>query len=55
MLVTVKLEAVPLPSVMPPTENPVTASEKVNVALNGAVLVPGTPLIVTLGAALSTT
>ena len=55
MLVTVKLEAVALPSVMSPAANPVTASENVNVAVNGASLALGTPLIVTLGAVLSTT
>ena len=42
-------------SVISPAANPVTASEKVNVAVNGASLALGTPLIVTLGAVLSTT
>ena len=55
MLVAVKFEAVALPSVISPTTNPVTASEKVNVAVKASELVPGTPVIVTVGAVLSTT
>ena len=55
MLVAVKFETLALVSVMSPTANPVTASENVNVAVNGALLALGTPLIVTLGAVLSRT
>ena len=49
-----KSEAVPLPTPMWPRAKPVTASVKVNVAVNGALLVAGTPVIVTVGAVLST-
>ena len=55
MLVAEKLEAVALSSVISATANPVTASEKVNVAVNAAVLVAGTSEIATVGAVLSTT
>ena len=55
MLVAEKVEAVALSSVISPTANPVTASEKVNVAVNAAVLVAGTSVIATVGAVLSTT
>ena len=54
-VVAVNAEAVPLPTVMSPATKPVTSSEKVNVAVNAAVLVGGTPVIVTVGAVLSTT
>ena len=40
---------------MSPSANPVTASRKVNVAVKGALLVGGTPVIVTAGFVLSTT
>ena len=53
VLVAVNDEAVPLPTVMSPTTKPVTASEKVKVAVNGPVLVAGTPVIVTVGAVVS--
>ena len=49
-----KSEATPLPTSMSPTTKPVTASENVNVAVNGALLVAGTPVIPTVGAVLST-
>ena len=49
-----KSEAVPLPIPISPGAKPVTASVKVNVAVNGALLVAGTPVIVTVGAVLST-
>ena len=49
-----KSEAAPLPTSMSPTTKPVTASENVNVAVNGALLVAGTPVIPTVGAVLST-
>ena len=49
-----KFEAVALPSSMSPTTNPVTSSEKVKVAVKGALLGSGTPVIVTVGAVLST-
>ena len=52
---SVKFEAVALPSLMSPRTKPVTASEKVTVAVKGAALVPGTPVIATVGAVLSTT
>ena len=55
VLVLVKLDALALASVISPAANPVTASENVNVAVNGASLALGTPLIVTLGAVLSRT
>ena len=50
----VKDEAVPLPTVMSPTTNPFTGSRKVIVAVKAAVLVIGTPVIVTVGFTLST-
>ena len=43
-----------MPTVTSPTTKPVTASENVNVAVNASVLVAGTPVIVTVGAVLST-
>ena len=49
-----KSEAAPLPTSISPTTKPVTASENVNVAVNGALLVAGTPVIPTVGAVLST-
>ena len=51
--VLVKAEAAPLPTAMSPTVKPVTASEKVNVAVKGASLAGGTSEIVTVGAVLS--
>ena len=53
-VVSANAEAVPLPTVMSPSTKPVTSSEKVNVAVNASVLVPGTPVIATVGAVLST-
>ena len=54
-VVAVNAEAAPLPTVMSPATKPVTASEKVNLAVKGALLVTGTPEIATVGAVLSTT
>ena len=48
-----RFEGAPLPTVMSPTANPVTASSKVKVAGNGPVLVDAA-VIVTVGAVLST-
>ena len=50
---SLKFEAPPLVTWMSPAAKPVTASVKVNVAVNATVLVGGTPLIVTVGAVLS--
>ena len=50
----VKAAAVPLPTVISPTMKSFTASLKVKVAGNAPVLSVGTSVIVTVGAALST-
>ena len=49
----VNAEALPLPTVMSPTANPFTPTEKVKVAVNGESLVAGTPLMATVGPALA--
>ena len=49
-----KFEAAALPSVMSLRTNPVTASEKVKVAVKATLLVVGT-VIATVGAVLSST
>ena len=51
----VKAEAAPLPTAMSSTAKPATPSEKVIVAMKAAMLVADTPVIVTVGAVLSTT
>ena len=51
----VKAEAAPLPTAMSSTAKPSIPSEKVNVAMKAAMLVADTPVIVTVGAVLSTT
>ena len=54
-LVVVNSEAAPLFTSMSPTAKPITSSRNVNVAVNGPLLVAGTPVIVTVGAMLSST